>query len=386
MPDNVPFRPDNQARLHTTWFREPVPLPEKRRGPVLLAVHAGEPLPKLDAPVDSLDLRQASPDLAAAYAIFRRYLFDYRVDLETPLWLLVDAASRVRKIYATAPDSATVLSDIRTIDAPVPDDRGLPLRGYFTGSPRRDYYKFGGALLQAGYPEQALPYLEEMLRGTPDNPRALLAVGLIHYEARRLQQAREVIEHALAVDPRLPEGWNQLGGVESLSGRTAQALECYEKALALSPDLPYALLNAAQTQDKLGNAAEAERLFRRLLAVDPRNGDAANGLGLLLAKQGHTAEARKLFESAISIRRDDSSAINNLGVLFMNIGQPDDAIAAFRYGIQVAPGDEMLYLNLARIWIQRGQRERAREVMLELLERQPGNALAQKALKELNVP
>jgi Flp pilus assembly protein TadD len=386
LPEGAGPNPDNEARLHTTWFREPVPLPEKRRGPALLVVHAGEPLPAFQVPVQSLDLRQAPAELAASYGIFRRYLFDYRVDLETPLWLLIDSTGRVRKIYAAAPDAKTLAADLGSVDGPVPDERGLPLAGQFTGIPRRDYYKFGGALLQAGYPEQALPYLEEMLRRTPDNTRALLAVGRIHFEARRLEEARRATEHALAVDPRLPEGWNELGGLEAQAGRTAQALECYRKALALAPELPYVLMNTAQTEDKLGNAAEAERLFRQLLSLDPANGDASNGLGLLLARQGRTAEAKALFEKAISIRRDDSSAINNLGVLFMNVGQRDDAIAAFRYGIQVAPDDETLYLNLARIWVQGGQRERAREVMQQLLDRQPGNQLALKALKELGTP
>jgi hypothetical protein len=44
------------------------------------------------------------------------------------------------------------------------DVRGLPFGGYFIGQPARDYYKLGGALLQAGYGERALPYFEEMLR------------------------------------------------------------------------------------------------------------------------------------------------------------------------------------------------------------------------------
>ncbi len=386
LPDQPRVPADNQALTHTTWFWEPVPLPEKRRGPGLLFIHAGEPLPRLDVPMEALDLRKAPEDLAAAYSIFRRYLFDYRVDLETPLCLLIDAESRARKIYATPPDSAAAQADLRSLSGPLPDERGLPFKGVFTGTPRRDYYKFGGALLQSGYPEQALPYLEEMLRRTPNNARALMAVGRIHFMAHRLPQAHEALERGVAVDPRIPELWNELGGVESESHRNAEALRCYEKALSLAPDAPYALLNAAQAQQKLGNAAEAERLYRHLLVVDPRNGEAANGLGLQLAQQGKTMEARKLFEQAISIRRDDSSAINNLGVLFMNIGQPDDAIAAFRYGIQVAPDDEMLYLNLARVHIQMGRRESARDVMRQLLERKPGSAIAQRALKELNVP
>ena len=385
LPEGAPFPTDNRARPHDSWLWEPVPLPERRRGPMLLVLHAGEPLPRLPVAVESLDLREAAGDLAAAYAILRRYLFDYRVDLETPQWFLVDAESRVRKIYATAPDAATAQADLRSLAGPLPDPRGLPFEGFFTGHPSRDYYKIGGALLQAGYAEQALPYLEEMLRRTPDNVKALLAVGRIHLEAQRQAPARAAIEHALALDPRLAEGWNEMGGIETLAGRLPEALRCYEKALALAPDLPYASINAAQTHEKLGDPAAAEQLYRHVLAADPRNGDAANGLGLLLAKQDRTEEARKLFELAISVRRDDSSAINNLAVLYMNTGRTSDAIAAFRYGIQVAPDEDILYLNLSRTLIRTGERDKARNVMRELLDRKPGSPLALRALKELEM-
>jgi len=383
VPADLPFTVDNRARLSTVWLREPVPLPETRRGPALLAVHAGEPLPRLPVALQSLNLKQAQPDLAAAYAIFRRYLFDYRAELATPLWLLLDTMGRVRKVYAEAPDAATAQDDVRSADGPMPDPRGQPFEGFYLGHPARDYYKFGGALLQAGYPEQALPYLEEMLRRTPHNAKALLAVGRVHLQAQRLPQAGEALRRALALDPTLAEAWNELGGVETADGNLPEALRCYEKALALGPDLPWALQNAAQTQEKLGNTVEAERLYRRVLAVAPKNGEAANGLGLLLARQGRNDEARRLFEQAISIRRDDSSAINNLGVLYLNMGQMNDAIAAFQYGIGVSPDEDILYLNLARIRVRMGEQDKARDLMRELLARKPGDPVALKALKEL---
>jgi hypothetical protein len=51
----------------------------------------------------------------------------------------------------------------------------------------------------------------------------------------------------------------------------------------------------------------------------------------------------------------------------------------------VAPDEDILYLNLSRTWIRMGEREKARDVMLELLGRKPGNPLALRALKELEV-
>src|ERR1035441_8622844 len=110
-----------------------------------------------------------------------------------------------------------------------------------------------------------------------------------------------------------------------------------------------------------------------------------NKLGLMLAKAGQSEEARRLFEQAISIRRDDATAINNLGVLYTNTGRTNDAVAAFRYGIQVAPDEDILYLNLSRMWLRMGEREKARGVMRELLDRKPENAVALRALKELEV-
>ena len=45
-------------------------------------------------PIEVVDVTRSSPDLAAHYSIFRRYLFELRTDLELPLLLLVDDRSR----------------------------------------------------------------------------------------------------------------------------------------------------------------------------------------------------------------------------------------------------------------------------------------------------
>jgi Flp pilus assembly protein TadD len=384
LPEGEPVTADNRSRLITTWLREPLPLPEKRPGPALVVLHAGERLPRLPVPVQALDLRTAAADLVAAYAIFRRYWFDYRADLATPLWMLIDSAGRVRKVYAEAPEAADAQADLRAVDGAVPDPRALPFGGVYHGLPGRDYFKIGGAMLLAGYGEYALAYLEEASRRSPTNAKTLVAIGRIHLEANRLAEAREVLTRATALDPALPEAWNELGGVESAAGNVREALRLYERALELGPNLAYVMVNAGNAQETLHNVDEAERLYRRALAADARSGDAANKLGLLLAKAGRTGEARHWLEAAIAIRRDDASAINNLAVLYMNTGQNNDAIAAFQYGIRVAPDEDILYLNLSRTWLRMGQREKARDTMRQLLARKPGLALAERALKELD--
>jgi tetratricopeptide (TPR) repeat protein len=360
-PDSVPaLTPDNQPRLHATWFVEPIPLPDNRKGPGLVTITARE-----------------SAETLAAYSLFRRYLFEWRSDLEVPLYLLVDEKGRARKIYSAAPSPKEVQADVAALAQP------CPFPGRYLVPPRRDFFKIGAALFWAGYPEPALPYLEAVLERSPRNVQTMVMVAQIHLEAKRTARARAFLEQALTADPMSAEAWNELGGVELADGNANAALDRYRKALEIKPDQSYALMNAAQACAHLGDNAGAERFFRRALEVDRLFAEAANGLGLALAKQDRLGEAKQAFERAIEIRRDYASAINNLGVLYGSQGDSNNAIAAFRYGIQVAPDEDDLYLNLARTYLKSGEREKAREVIGQWLERKPGNQTALTARRAL---
>ncbi len=304
-PSSKPFKPrpqfpaaspiavDNEPRLHTTWFVEPVPLPIPAKAPGLLVVNP------------------AGSD-AAVWRIFRRYLFDYRAALTAPLVLLLDSAGRARKIYAAMPGSAEVRADLAAL-AP----GALPFEGtYRASAPARDYFKLGAAFFGAGYPDRALPYLDEVVRRSPENERALMAIAQIHLDAGRLAEARGAV--------------------------------------------------------------------RKLFAVPPRSAVAADNLGQRFAEKSLYAEARGLFQRAILVQRNYAPALNDLGVLYLKMGQPTDAIAAFRYAIREAPDDDMLYLNLGRVYLQAGERDKARGVIMEWLERKPGDEKAQRALREVD--
>lgn len=383
LPD-IPFTVDNTPRLHSTWLLQPLPLPEPQPGPALLILKGTEPVRQpAGVPVRMVDLSAASPNKREIWSIFRRYLFDYRAPLVTPFAMLLNTDGKVVKVYEQIPSAGNVRGDLTTLSGGSAALRGLPLSGTYYRQPHRDYFKFGAALLWAGFNEPALPYLEEVLRDTPDNSRVVLLVGQIHLEANRIDQAEKYIRKALAIDPEYADAWSDLGGVFDARKNVAEALNCYEKALSLKPDLPYALMNAAQVAGKSGNREKAERYYRRALVNDPHNAEAANGLGLLFAKEGHSDEARKLFEQAIAERRDYGMAINNLGVLYLETGKANEALAAYEYGIRVAPDEDILYLNLGRIYARQGQIERAREVMQRLLARKPGSQIAERALREL---
>ncbi len=341
----------NQPDFAATWLIDPVPLPEKRKSPEFLLLTAG-PTPAIPAslPYETIDVTRASPDLAAQYSVFHRYLFELRTDLELPLLLLVDDRGYVQKIYADVPSAGMLERDWKALLAGRGPSLALPFPGRYYSPPLRNYFKLGAAFYWAGYPDQAIPYLDEVVRRHPEHWKAYMALARIHHEADRWQPA----------------------------------LEDYERVLAIRPHHADALLGAGEVSLRLNQLPAAENFLRQATGVDPQSADAANQLGLALARQNRPSEAKQWFERAIAIKRDDTGAINNLGVLYAEQGQRDDAIAAFRYGIEVAPDDEELYLNLGRVYVQMGDREKARELMRRLLARKPTSSVARHALRELD--
>ena len=319
-------RGDNEMALHDTWMLEPVPLPSRQLGPGLFVI------------------KTASPE----FEIFRRYLFDWRAPLQVPFPLLLDAAGEVIKVYERVPSEEQVHADLAEWRAAA--NLAVPFEGTYVKPSKRDFFKFGAAYLWAGCAEQALPYLERVLKQTPQNPRVLALVGETYLQIDRFDDAEKYFRRAAELDPASLKAFLGLGDVAGKQKHPEAAATYYETALGLDPQSP----------------------------------EAANGLGLALAKQGHFDEARHYFEQAIATRRDYAEAINNLAVLYMEQGKVNDAIAAFDYGIRVAPDEDILYLNLGRTYLQRGQADKARVVMQQLLDRKPDNAIARQALQELN--
>ena len=336
---------DNQPRLQDTWFDDPVPLPEKQKGPGLFVVDAD------------------NPNLSA-YSLFRRYLFEYRAPLELPLRLLLNADGKAIKIYAAAPSTEQVAWDLR--------ERREP-----TGT--RDFFKLGASLLWCGYPEQALPYLEATLARQPDNVRTLVLAAQVHREANRFDEASKFLDRALAADPKSAEAWNETGGIALARGQYEPALDAFEQSLQTKSNALYAILNAGQAADKLNRQPLAERYYREAIRVEPASAEALQGLGLALAKQSKLAAAEEYLLEAVKRKPSLSGAWNNLGVLYSAQGRQDKAIDALKRGIEAAPRDEQLSLNLARVYVRANRKGEARE----LLRRLPESRVARQALAEL---
>lgn len=180
---------------------------------------------------------------------------------------------------------------------------------------------------------------------TSPTPAALLAEGVAHHEAGRLEEAGAAYRRLLDQDPANGDGWHLLGVVQAQRGDPRACVSCIRTALAIR-EAPEYLANLGTALRELGRIAEAVTVFGRVARLVPDRADAHLALGSLHQLQRRPAEAIAAFRQAIAIRPDWAEAHSGLGMALQEAGHRDEAIAAFSAAILHSPSHAEYHSNL----------------------------------------
>jgi len=335
----------------------------------------------------SLPILLATQEVAGVYNIIYRYLFDRRRDIGLPTSFLLNRDAMIVKVYQGPMEPARLLDDIRSVpDTPAGFlEKALPLKGtLFQDVFQRNDLTYGVALFQRGYLEEAAAEFQQVILSNPDEPIAYYNLGTLYLRRNALPEARRYLEQAVKLRSSYAEAWNNLGMVSAQQGQEDEAIRDFQESLALRPTYATALLNLGNLLRRKGAFAEAQKLLEQAVAVAPNDPEANYSVGMLYARQEQLQRASDYLEKAVALRPDYADALNNLGVLRVRQGQYSEAQQEFESCIRVAPKFDQAYLNLARLYVLLKKPEKAKEILQELLRRQPGNKLAQQTLEMLN--
>ena len=329
----------------------------------------------------------ATPDVAGVYDIVYRYLFDRRRDLPLPTSFLLNKDGMIVKVYQGPVSPERLVEDVKSVPSTPADRarRALPFAGtLFQGAFQRNDFTYGVSFFQHGYLEQAEASFKQVIAAKPDIPEAYYNLGTLYLQRNAFQDALRYLEQAVKLRPDYPEAWNNLGMVAAHENQTDEAIRNFRQSLQQRPTYTIAILNLGNLYRRQGNFGEAEKLLNRAHEIEPDDPEVNYNLGMLYARQGQSQSALQYLERAVSLRPDYPDALNNLGVLFVQAERYPEAEQKFRTCIQVAPNFDQAYLNLARLYVLMNDKERAREVLLALLRRQPQHKMAQQALEMLH--
>jgi Flp pilus assembly protein TadD/peroxiredoxin len=328
----------------------------------------------------------ATQDVAGVYNIIYRYMFDRRRDLPLPVSLLLDKDGLIVKVYMGTVHPDRLLQDLKTL--PIPEAgrirRAIPFGGtLYQDVFQRNDFTYGVAMFQRGYLDQAAASFKQVIAAKPQEPEAYYNLGTLYLRKSAIKEARQYLEQAVKLRSNYPEAWNNLGMVAAQEGQTDEAIRNFKQSLLLRPTYATALANLGNVYRRQGNFDDAEKLLRRALEITPDDPEVNYSMGMLYARQEKLEKAAPYLERALSLRPDYPDALNNLGILFVRERRNAEAEERFKTCIRIAPNFDQAYLNLARLYALLEEKQKAREVLLALLQKQPQHKVAQQELEML---
>jgi spermidine synthase len=179
--------------------------------------------------------------------------------------------------------------------------------------------------LEAGLPQQALRFLAELRRRSPESAAVLADLGACYLEMGEPEEAARCLQEALRISPDLAEARLNLGLSYLQSGDAEAAVAALEEAAALAPEEPVLLDSLATACLLTGRQERAEQLLRRCAALDADYLPARYNLAVLLYRTGRPAEAIPHMEAYASGVPDPAEVAEQLAELYEQAGRPEDA-------------------------------------------------------------
>ncbi|MBI1901034.1 MAG: tetratricopeptide repeat protein [Planctomycetia bacterium] len=269
----------------------------------------------------------------------------------------------------------------------------------------------------SGRPEMTLAQLQEAVSRDAKNPDLLAQLALVNLEREDFPKARQSARAALAIKPKHALAAYVLARTHVLVGENDEAQTLLEECLDEKSPHPRVLLLLAGLKLKGGDTAGAEKLYelgnkafpqdskwlRALAGMYLRSGDAeklAPRLEELAAREADEMLFRKKLAQIALARKDYAQAgrwaakANHINVLDAEIhelwaaahvgeGKLPEAIVEYETAIRLRPKKADTYLALADVCRRAGQIDKARQVLQDLLQREPKNDKAQAMLEEL---
>jgi len=187
--------------------------------------------------------------------------------------------------------------------------------------------------------------LQEILKVTPGDTRALNLLGMVRAEQHRNDEAERLFLRVIEHDPKMAGAHVNLGLLYAQTSRTAEAVTQLENALRIEPnrrDAVTALAGLLRTEARTVAATNPEEALSYLVKarkVAPEDPDVLCDFGMVALRVNLNNDAAEAFRSALANRQDDPAALYGLGRAQIGLAKYQDARATFEHYLKLKPSD-----------------------------------------------
>jgi tetratricopeptide (TPR) repeat protein len=253
------------------------------------------------------------------------------------------------------------------------------LQDAYTSSPNsvRPMYSLVQAYLRAGKSDQAVTFLQTVLKANPSNAEALVLLGSVQLANKSPDAARASFMAAIDKDPKSPVGYRALSEFYVLQKNNAEALKVTRAGLDQQPDNGTLRLSLAGILEKTGDYEGAIAEYEKMVQKSPGSLIVSNNLASLLSdyrtdkasldqaeqlaanlqkssipqfkdtlgwvsyREGNYKAAVPLLENAAAALANVASVHYHLGMSYIAVGQPDKAAEQLKMALSQSPDHDL---------------------------------------------
>jgi tetratricopeptide (TPR) repeat protein len=210
------------------------------------------------------------------------------------------AVATIKKILKLTPPRVSILQNLvfaalQGDDLQTAHDAALDLNDLTPASPDTAL-TLAVVLVRAARWGEAKPLLDQVLAARPDDKRAKLALGIVHYNLGNLDQAAPLLSASLGQGLADAEAHYMLGLAAKQRGDIPGAAREMELSLDVLPDKPEALASLGQLYLQLNETEKARDILERAVAKLPDNPQNHYQLALAYRKLNQIEKAREQME------------------------------------------------------------------------------------------
>ncbi len=200
----------------------------------------------------------------------------------------------------------------------------------------------------------------------------LVLYGGVHY-LEGVNAAKPLIEQALSIDPQSPEATAARGLSLLVTGQKPAAEAVLKEAIALDETYIPARVWLSAVLGDLGRIPEQGMVLQEAIARDPLNEVLAINYSANLGSRGENQNAIQVIEGLLRVQPDAPNLVRTLSLLYQNSGGLVDGWHHARRAFEIDPSGVYNINAWAQIWFLLGRTEDTERLLLEGIERVPGN-------------
>lgn len=262
----------------------------------------------------------------------------------------------------------------------------LFMEGTQNGARDVEWYLFrGNLLLRIGQADEAQADLNEVLKRSPEHPRARALAAVVASVLGHKEAAREHAQAATRLDPASAPAWLALSYTQQSDGDLAAALASTRQALAVDPGSGIARVREAELHLARGDLPAARASAAQAVTLLPDSAIAQGNRALVALLERNARQAQAGFAEAVRLNPSDANARFGLGLAYLLQGQPSLAKAELETAVTRAPDNALFRAYLGRVQMSQGEYDKARDNLRAAARKDPNNAAVRLFMGQLKL-